>query len=259
MREVCFHSYANYGDNFWHLNYLRRLAEKYPDIRFTHCPKPELLGQLGEVTADLPNIELRSVVDRLPGSIDAWIGAESYIWSQPGANTEHIPFMMGWFQHLSKKIGLESPITEPVHLLLNYPALLRRTGLSKRYDFLIINAAPTSGQFRDYSEAKMTAFVDKLHQRHKVIATGKCDVPGLLTAQDHNLSLTDIGSISLLCDRIVGVATGPIWPTFNIWNHHRCPNRIMMLDREYLRHDEHCQHARSIGEAEDMLKEANLL
>ncbi len=257
MRCVNFHSYGNCGDNFWHLNYLRRMAEKYPDVTFVHHAKPEVFDQLPELVRDLDNLLLKSVIDKPGDSIDAWIGAEGYIWSQPGGNTEHIPFMMGWFGHLSKKIGLESAITEPCHLLLNYPALLDSGTYTKKYDFMVVNSKPNSGQFRDYTESGMDGLVACLHERYKIIVTQACSVPGVPTTA--GLTLTNIGNVSLRCDRIIGIATGPIWPTFNVWNHRRCPNRVLMLDNEFIRHDEYCVHARSIDEATYILKQSGLL
>ncbi len=68
MRCVNFHSYGNCGDNFWHLNYLRRMAEKYPDVTFVHHAKPEVFDQLPELVRDLDNLLLKLAILLMPGS-----------------------------------------------------------------------------------------------------------------------------------------------------------------------------------------------
>ena len=46
------------------------------------------------------------------------------------------------------------------------------------------------------------------------------------------MTVTDIGALSRHCNAIIMVATGPSWPTFNIFNQSTVELRIILLDNE---------------------------
>ena len=255
MSSLSFFSHVNIGDNFEQLHFLRRLVAKYPDLQCTQYIKPEVLPHVGEVIEDTPQIAVKHVDERPNDATNSWLACDDFIHKFPGKNADHVRYMLAWFQHLAHKVGLESPHSKPEDLLFDYPALLKPTLTD--YDILFINSAPLSGQLRSYNSNAFNALAHELASKNRIITTDKCD--GLPCTRDFNLTLTGIGSLSRHVHSVIGVATGPLWPTLNIWNHNRLKLRIIMVDHEQLRYDASCKHASSIDQARSIVKEANLI
>jgi len=255
MRELSFYSYVNFGDNLEHLNFLRKLVVKNPDLQCFQYSKPEVLPQLFEVVEDLPQIVLKHVDERPANAVNAWISCDDFIQRYPGRNSEHVKFMPDWFNHLAQKVGVENPIKTVEDLLFDYPALLKP--VPETFGVLVINSAPCSGQLRGFNAGEWAQLARDLAQKNTVITTEKVD--GLPCTRDLNLSLSGIGSLSRSVHSILGVATGPIWPTLNIWNHNRLNLRVMFVDNEYLRYDGRSHTTNDMGRARQLAKENNLL
>lgn len=257
MRTVSFYSYVNFGDNLEHLNFLRKVVAKTPDLQVFQYSKPEVLPQLYEVVEDLPQIVLKHVDERPGDAINSWLSSDGFFHSFPGRNSEHVKFMLGWFDHLAKKAGLENPILTVEDLLFDYPALLKPVPVPEPFDVLVINSPPCSGQYRGWNPGEWMQLARDLAQKNKVITTEKVD--GLPCTRDFNLSLTGIGSLSRDVKNIIGVATGPIWPTLNIWNHNRLNLRVMFVDNEYLRYDSRSHTTSDMGRARQLAQENGIL
>jgi hypothetical protein len=74
------------------------------------------------------------------------------------------------------------------------------------------------------------------------------------------MDVTAIGRLAQRCTAIIGVPTGPLWPTFNVWNADTIKTRILLLDTE--RVDilpEHTMHANHLSLVPELLQTAGLL
>jgi len=228
------------GDSLIHLHFLRKLAIRQPEDQFHHGVNSAHFPQMVELIEDLPNVHLFDYHHRQPGAHHIWKNTEGY-WEHHPLRDHYAAFHLEWFQHLSKRMGVESPFQHNEDLLFDYPALLKPTPLSYPFDVLFVNSAPCSAQFRAYLSGPggcnnpeyFTPMVEALASRYSVITTWPSSVKVPCTL-DYNITCTGIGHLSLLCKIIVFVSTGPSWPTFNVWNQHTAKLRLAFLDRETL-------------------------
>lgn len=237
------------GDNLVHLNFLRKLAQKYPDENFDHYVSAQHIPQLAPLVADLPNLSVNQFTEPATGAINAWRGSEGF-WHNHEKREDFVLFHFDWFEHLAKKMGLVSPILTQSDLLFDYPALKQEAGRkAEYYDYLVINSIPHSGQLGGFNQHEYTELVQLLLARGMNVITTAPTGTGARSTHDgtNGLSVTGIGQISQRVGCIVGVATGPIWTTFNIWN--REVKRIIMLDYERLHLVPNVEHVRNCAEA----------
>lgn len=243
------HTYCEFqiGDSLIHLHFLRAMARRWPTHQFYHGVKPVHIPQMIEVVEDLPNIRLMSFEDRPAESILIWKNVGGF-WERHALRNDYAGFHLDWFRHLAEKMSLgESPFQQASDLLFDYPALLRPTALEpwlsrQPLDFLVINSAPCSGQFRAYLSGPGGSYnpeycdemIARIADRYSVIVTAPTKVPDVPCTLDYGLTCTGIGHLSLFCKYLVMISTGPSWPTFNVWNRFHLKLRVALLDTETL-------------------------
>lgn len=81
----------------------------------------------------------------------------------------------------------------------------------------------------------------------------------MLCTREGNLSVSQIGALSLRCRNLVMIGTGPAWPTCNVFNRESVKLRIVLLDPERVNYDPAIRHARDFAEMEAMLTAEGLL
>jgi len=208
------HTYNEYhlGDNLVHLNYLRRACKENPDFEVVHHCNPAHASQLLPLTEGLP-IQLGDLYVP-PGAINAWIGIDNFFYEHPQRN-DWVNFHLAWFDKLSSVMEISNPMACRDDFLFEYPALNAPTEYD--FDYLIINSQPQSNQLPDYSPSFFQNRVrNLLNDGAKVITTAQTGMcPSTL---EMGLDVTGIGNLSNYCQHIEGVATGPMWTTFNIFN-----------------------------------------
>jgi hypothetical protein len=223
------------GDNLVHLHFLRKLAQKYPDIHFTHGAPDVHLAQLYPLWQDLPNLTVKSIVEVGQGAINGWRGANSHWYTHPQRN-DFVAYHLEFFRHLARLMGLESPIHCARDLLFDYPALKPEVRDQKsevsEYDFLLVSSAPKSGQWSRFDpQAFMSLGRDLVRRGHRVISTDLSGC-GVESTRVLNLDVTGIGRLSQRAKCIIGCVTGPMWPCLNIWNADTVKLRVHLLDQE---------------------------
>ncbi|MDE2020336.1 MAG: hypothetical protein KGJ13_08380 [Patescibacteria group bacterium] len=252
------HCDYNFGDSLVHLNYLRKLAVLYPEKQFVHAAKAALLPQLREVVQDIPAISLIDLSQKQPESINIWKNRNGDFFKHQ-KRYDWAGFYLEFFDILSRDLGVENPIKQPEDFLFDYPGIT-----AKKYppiDFLIINSQPFSGQFVNFWGEQFDWLIGKLREKkYSVVTTAPCSHPVPCT-QGHAppMSISDIGSLSLHCKYIFGVATGPIWPTFNVWNLETVKLRLLLLDGERIEIAPNTYHAESVGDGIKILKQHGVM
>lgn len=238
------------GDNLIHLNFLRLCVLDNPGREFGHYCAEQHRAQLLPVIADLPQIRLLEQCP--PDAIDAWRGAGGF-WHMHEHRNDFVWFHKDWFWYLSKQMGLAaSPIQRAEDMLFDYPAMAPSGAPTAEFDYLVINSFPHSGQLSGFNPHDFVRLVEVLQARGKVCITtyptGRCECTN---DGSKGLDVTGIGRLSQSARCIVGVATGPIWTTFNTWN----PDtpRVILLDNERLDLVEGVRHVRSVAEAMEYL------
>lgn len=246
------------GDHLLHLLYLRRLAIRHPEQKFVHAAAFVYLPQLIEVVADLANISLIDLEYRPSQSEDVWKNRDDYYLGHPKFY-DFTGYYIEFFERISNILGFENPIKTSADFLFDYPAIkkIQRSDV----DFLVINSSPMSGQFDGYSSDHFNWLIGLLLERgYSLLTTAPTpyDIPCTQTQQPA-LSVSAIGGASLSCKYIVGVATGPIWPTFNVWNTESVLLRVLLLDGERVFISPNTEHAETMPELVNILRERDLL
>ena len=241
------------GDNLILLHFLRKMSERYPDVEFRHALNPEYLRQCNEVVHDLSNIRITSLPDTRFSSqpIDGWKGADGFYFEHP-KNQEYGAVFVDFFAGMARKMGLQSPIQNTEMLLFDYPALTRDV-LAQKYDFLVVNSVPLSGQFRDYEETRFNSLLNRIQENgFSVITTKK--VEGVDCTLDFRLSVTGIGNVSLHSHFLLAVVTGSMWPCMNIFNNYRHERKILLNCQEVVDFGRNVVMVKTMDEAEEALK-----
>lgn len=252
------HITVRLGDNLIHLHFLRALAKAHPEHRFEHGAHVAYLGQMLELTHDLPNIELYPVEYLRPGSVDAWKNAGKFWERHPLAN-DWAGFHLAFFDKLAQDLGLKSPFTKPSDLLWDYPALVKKEPICSPFDFLVVNSRPCSGQLSGYGPEQMDWLIAELAQKYTVFCTAKTRIPGVHCTADHGFSVTAIGTASMFCKGIVMVSTGASWPTFNVHNVESVKVRVILLEHERVEIAPNTVHVESVEGAKRELQEKGYL
>jgi hypothetical protein len=253
------HCALRLGDNFAALHFLRAMAKKYPEETFVHWAHAEYLQQLAPMAIDLPNLQLTALQEGpskwtakpILRSIDTWKNADGY-WENHPLKWDYGPFMVQFYYWLAAQMGLDCPIKTTRDLLFDYPALKPAKMPCEPFDFLIINSAPQSNQLPAYSADQFEEIIRMLAINYRVMTTQKCGLRVTCTA-DYGLDCTQIGHLSQACHSIIMVATGPSWPTFNIWNRESVKNRIILSGFETVNLAPHTIHTNKIHAVRDIL------
>ena len=184
------------GDNLIHLNFLRRLAARSPHEKFVHACRECYLGQLRPVVADLPNIQLVSLKDMHPGSINSWknygkwTGGGGY-FDRSDKQADFVEFHLTFFNDLARRMGTTSPMGCADDFLFNYPAI--RSSLPGqrmvefimpgRWDVLVCNSTPQSNQlpgWKEHNWNEVIAFI--INSGHSVVCTQQTQTGAPCTA-----------------------------------------------------------------------------
>jgi hypothetical protein len=253
------------GDNLMFLNFLRKVARAYPDRTFIHHALNQHLTQLRDVVEDVPNIKLEEHTHMTPtDALCAWIGADRYWYSHANRN-DFVVFYLDWFARLANQMQVKNPIRDVENMLFDYPAILKPVppAFNGYFDVLVVNSAPGSGQFSEFNAYAMAALANEIAAKgRKVISTAPVppgETASVLSTTTESLSVTQIGQLSLHCPTILMVATGPGWPTFNVWNQESVKTRIIFLTEQWVNLSPNTHHCRSIAEASPILKQHGLL
>ena len=206
------------GDNLIHLNYLRKL--KQPS---RHYCLPEYIEQLQPLTEGT-EIELIDLKYRTDSAVDSWSNKLNWLGYYK-AREDWVTFHMRWFEHLSRELNVATPIWSTLDLMFDYPKLSAKK--FPRFDYLILNCPPRSGQYPNFSLDRFKLKVEQLqahgHEVWTVEPTGICE-----STREHGMDVSEIGNLSNYCNHIIAIDTGPLWPTFNIHNIRTVESRLVL-------------------------------
>lgn len=214
------------GDQIFDLFYLSRLAVLHPDDFYVYyC---HVSDQIRELVEDLDNIEIAPLANRTPAAIGSWIGTDRY-WHTSPLRNDYPRFYLDWFNQLEARTGVRNPFSDTEQFWFDFASILKPVSPSRRFDVLLVNSRPDSGQF-PYDPNQMRQLAELLaEQGLSVIATDHCGVRGVECTRDHRLSISGIANLSNRCRFHVMISTGPSWLTFNTTNRHLPIKRIVLL------------------------------
>ena len=235
MKTIATFNALHLGDNLVTLHFLRALAKANPQTYFYHYAPEQYLAQLYPIWQDLPNLAVCSIALVPQGAYNTWCGSGGWWYCQPDT-TDWLATYTRWLDHLAAQMGLANPLRQPTDFLFDYPALQRVAepiafhGVKR---ILVINSPPQSNQASGYSLEAFDNLIRQLDAAgHAVITTHPSMVDDIPCTQARGLDVTAIGRLSQTADAIVGVSTGPMWTTFNVWNRDSVKLRLFLCDRE---------------------------
>lgn len=179
------------------------------------CCNPIYHTQLKELVAGT-DISIEDLSNVRPDSMDFWMA--SGLFEHQGVHyrddIDILGFVQKYFNAMGEAVNLGRPFERREDMLCAWPTLDVATTFR---GILFINADPKSGQCPGYSSSEMDGVIERTRDKgHSV-----CAIDGA------NLTLAQIGRLSIGAKLIVGCATGPWWPTLNRLN--RDTQRICML------------------------------
>lgn len=237
----CHSENSHLGDLQWCLVAMSRLRGPH-----TLCCNPVYHDQLRELVAGT-DITIKDLSHIPVDSMDCWI-ASGLFESQGIRYQDQIDimgFVQQYFNAMGEAVNLGRPFERRGNMLCEWPSI----NVDSRFNgILFINADPKSGQCPGYSSSEMDALI----QDTEAAGNSVCAVQGA------NLTLTQIGALSINAKLIVGCATGPWWPTMNVWNNQTpC---ICMLDPMKL---DYCDvpifHAANASEVQKIMRKKGYL
>jgi len=265
------------GDNLIFLHLLRALAKQHDQTPFVHFCNGCDLHQLHEVVADLPNIILANFESPLweergrIEAIDTWKNHDRF-WENSRFRWDWSQFMLSHHDWTAARMGFISPFKVREHLLFDYPALEQKGSLL--YDFLIVTSEPSSGQFSpmaQHGSGYLDKLVGALNEAGKSVWVtspspftkfgpdqgGWKEQTGPSCTRDCEMTITGVGRISQMCQHIIGVATGPLWPCINVHNNHSHEGRkfIALLDNNESINMPHWKQTNCVENVFEMAKE----
>lgn len=226
------YEHHNCGDQLIHLHLVRALAKLHPDTFFTHFCNGCHHENLREVISDLPNILLIPFEsplwqERQHESIGVWKN-EDNAWVDSPLRWDWSGYYLWWHGVVARKMGFYSPFTRREHLLFDYPALNQLENRHWKAQFLIGDAAPSSGQYSewaDHSKNPLKPLIQTLLDAdHSVVTTSELKREGM--------NISEIGKESVDYHYHIMIPNAPFWPTLNVHNHHHHEGRkrIVLLD-----------------------------
>ena len=245
-----FYNQFRLGDCLWSYHWLRHAALANPDDEFEFYCLDAHHWQLAPVLEGV-KVRLRPLSNYYGGGVNLWINADGYY---PPKDRDLVAFLCGMFALVAAKAGIRPVLTERAQWLFDYPALISSTipiNDSPIQKILLVDSPPQSGQFAfDGSAfARLTAKLSA--QGHAVFCTNE---------SKPFRSVTEWGALSMICDYIIMVSTGPSWATFNALTEATVKERFILLhDKEFINYGREYPHFSNLPALENRLTAMGLL
>lgn len=271
MIPVSLYNSFHIGDALASAHLLRALAKGSPDRQFWFFVHGNIIAQIHEAVQDIANISMFTFesdqwTQERGHAINGWKNAADH-WVKSKHRWDWVNHQLEHHDWTARRLGFTSPFIRATDLLFDYPALGPAVDeLPKKWlaDWFICNSDPRSGQLIPMcgeGSGYLDKLIWKLGQRYSAFSTQLAR--GALCTQSMGQSVSIVGRTSVHCQHHILVATGPMWPTLNVHNHHLWnPNRlrIVILDNgEKLTGIPWVQQVSRVEEVEEILKGQDLL
>lgn len=218
-----FDNIANLGDIIFNVHYFSKILSIHKDMEINYYINEKFIKEI-EKHVYFERLNILSLNSKPKDSICSWFGNKDFNFIKTikdmGNTPSYVKVNILFFDFISRLINIDNPIKEKKDLLMDNIGILKNNILSDKFDLLIINSVPMSGQY-EFNNRDFINLINELMSKIpniKIITTNKTGIDGVKCTLDYNLSLVEIGNLSLYCDYIVGVHTSPLIYTFNVWN-----------------------------------------
>lgn len=142
---------------------------------------------------------------------DCWIanGRSGFPYDHP---RDIVDFIRRYMNALGEQAGFPNVFPDRYSMLTQFPSTLKHCP-APEFDILALNTDPGSYQCPNYSNDEFDVLLSELGKKQKVLAINPTkSVPW------GRFNIAQIGNLSMRAKLIIGGASGPVFPTFNIWN-----------------------------------------
>lgn len=165
------------------------------------------------------SVRLGDIKDRPKDAIDSWIGQDQ-LHTKWKWQDDFSAFQIKFFDFLARRASVCNPLTRPEHLRLDGLPVVSRHRPYGPINVLLVNSTPLSYQW--------TEDLDPLHKlvnrlKGRIVTTEypppsliECPVPCTRTEAP---KLIDVGAVAIDAKFVIGIDTGPMIPTFNVYSH----------------------------------------
>jgi len=242
------------GDNISHLHYIKKVALLNPSLYFEHYLKPNYINELSPYIKGLHNVKILSLYKKPIYSQNAWKNYKN-IWLLRNKDESFTDFYIRYFNELSKRLKIKNPIIYKEDFIFDNP-VISKDGIFKKYDFLIVNSEPLSGQF-NYSTEELNKLIADLSVKYSIITTKKLN--GFDCTLDFGYGLNEIAIQSLYCKYHLMIATGPCWLVLNKTNCHKSSGIFLLGEEEVINFSNNMNTFASIKELKNALLNKKIL
>ena len=272
MRKIKFYNYANLGDNIFHIHYLNKLIQNNDDIEIEYLVKTTFIDELNLHIHYNDRIKLFSIEEKKPelcvpmninnikssheDYINSWIGSDGFYYEYVKNKTINYldVFYYEWFEHLSKKINLPTPIKSNMDMIYTHPSLETKTD---KYEILFNNSYPMSGQFNKDEIVDFDEIIKIFNEKYKIITTRKID--NIDCTLDKNLNLVEIGQLSKNCEIIAGVNNSVMIPTLNNLSIEKTKRWFIFDTYNTFSFNDRIVHIKNINDFKEIINKKNII
>ncbi len=217
------------GDNIYTINFLNKYYNH--NYIFNYYVNECYINELEKHIYN-KNIILHSIYEKTSDAYNCWIGHNNYYYNSiAGYNNMYDIFYFEYFKKLSQDLQIENLMIDISDTLYHIYNLYEVNTIHDKYDYLIINSEPKSGQFKYDSNDFIKLTNHLIKNDKKIITTNKID--NVECTLDYNYNLLDVGIISNKCENIIAINTSPIITTFNNININTV-NKRLILEKKLL-------------------------
>lgn len=222
--KFTFLSESHLGDCLLHAHFMRKCAEKNPDISFDFHLIEKHWEQTKEYIEDIPQINCLPYEDVPIPYLRGWVGQ----YGIPPLPCPLDGLRLFSYQKLCRQeLKISCPFQNEYDLLYDNPKLKNGWELPK-FNVLLINSIPLSNQI-NYNQQEYIDFCNRLLDKGKTVITSN-KIDEIPCTTDYNLSVMGIGALSINCDIIAGIGTGAMQCCLNIWNKNK---KFFYIDKHH--------------------------
>jgi len=222
MRDFHFYDTKHLGDCVFDIHFLRNLITCNPDIRvFYYFFVSRYAKELKKHIVGFETKIILNRVNKCPSSATCLWHASKPLLSGVIKNGRRRVFCLNdryyeFYSLVCDSLNLNNPFSDKNGLLLNNESIIDPIpDFTEECDLLLINSIALSRQYFEKPNS-FENFVLSLKDRYKIVCAK--ELRGIPCTLDYNMNLLQIGHLATKAKYVVGIATSPIIPAFNVWS-----------------------------------------
>ena len=229
--------FSHYGDSIFNLRFFYNIRNylKSNNIKIFYFYCPKYIKNVKDLEKYVDSITLTLLPTSDPimnNPIDLWMG---YDINKINYKV-FIEYFHEYYLNISKILEIK---LEPIFLDIFQPEFYLKTIYDsidfkfKELDYLILNSEPQSCQFKKYNKKEFDTFCIDLHTKSYKIATTTMVNNIIPCTFNENLTIQDIGAISIRAKYIIAILSGPMTSCFNLLTINNVDTIFLLCNKEF--------------------------